>query len=85
MDLGWASPSGGGVTMSTWWEERTDRIVKAACLVSAQADCTVDEAFGLLRTHANATGHDLNEIAVAAREHRIRFSPRRAGTRSNPS
>jgi MoxR-like ATPase len=62
--------------MSTWWETRTDRVSQAVAAVSVQAECTVSGALALLRAHAEATGADLEEVAGAVLEHRIRFRPR---------
>jgi AmiR/NasT family two-component response regulator len=55
--------------------ERDTRVAQAAGMVSVQAECTVDEAYELLRKHARASLQSLADVAADVVERRTRFSP----------
>ena len=60
--------------MSTWWEERSARVGRAAALVAAQANCSTSEALALLRQCAEEAGSDLEDTAVAVVGGRMSFA-----------
>jgi hypothetical protein len=49
------------------------RLAEAAGRVSVQADCTVDEALGLMRERARLMCHTVDEVAEAVCRHAIWF------------
>ena len=53
--------------------EQTPQITEAQGMVSAQVDCTGDEALFLLNERATACGLRLEEVALAVVQHRTRF------------
>jgi len=53
--------------------EQTSQVMEAQGMVSAQVDCTGDEALFLLNERATACGLRLQEVAVAVVENRTRF------------
>jgi hypothetical protein len=53
--------------------EHTSRVPEAQGMVTAQVDCTVDEALVLLNERAKATGLRLEEVAIAVVERRTQF------------
>jgi hypothetical protein len=61
------------IEMSTWWEERSARVGRAAAVVATQANCSTNEALTLLRRWAEETGRDLEEAALAVVGGRISF------------
>ena len=59
--------------MSTWWEERSARVGRAAAMVALQTNCSTSEALTLLRRCAEETGRDLEAAALAVVGGRISF------------
>ena len=49
------------------------RVVLAAGMVSAQANCRLDESVVRMQLHARRLHQTLDEIALAVVEHRVRF------------
>jgi hypothetical protein len=56
-----------------WWEARAAKVSRAAEIVAAEADCSMDSALLLLKRRANAMRTDLEDIAVAVVTRRVRF------------
>jgi hypothetical protein len=50
-------------------------VSQAAGMVSVQADCTLEEALGLLRDRAQVSGQSIYDIANDTVERRVRFGP----------
>ena len=53
----------------------TSQVCEAQKMVTAQADCSIDEALVLLNARATATGLRLEEVAVAVVARRTQFRP----------
>jgi hypothetical protein len=54
-------------------EDLSSRVIQAAGMVSVQADCTGEEAVALLQRRADAFDRDLEDLAGAVVDRRIRF------------
>ena len=59
--------------LSAW--ERVTRLAQSQGRVSIQADCTLDQALGLMVERAAQTKRTLDEIADGVATHHIRFRP----------
>jgi AmiR/NasT family two-component response regulator len=57
------------------WGPQSDRVSQATGMVSAQAACTLPEAFDLLRERAFAIGQQLELTALDVLDGVIRFDP----------
>ena len=55
---------------------RNHRVALAADIISAQAECTADEALLRMRDLARSASSTLEEIAVDVVKHRLVVSPR---------
>jgi hypothetical protein len=51
------------------------RVHQATGMISAQADCSLDEAMQLLIIRANAAGESIEDMALEVLDHRVRFHP----------
>jgi hypothetical protein len=51
------------------------RVHQATGMISAQAECSLDEAMQLLIIRANAAGETVEDMALEVLDHRIRFDP----------
>ena len=56
------------------WTRHGHVVALASGMVSAQAACSLDEAFMLMRERAQVAGQSLYDIANAVVERRIRFA-----------
>ena len=50
-------------------------VSQAAGMVSVQADCTLEEALGLLQDRALVSGRSIYDVANDTVERRVRFGP----------
>jgi AmiR/NasT family two-component response regulator len=57
----------------TTWEELAYEVFRAQGMVSAQADCTLDEALEMMRERAQIHHQHVSDIANAVLTRRIRF------------
>jgi hypothetical protein len=62
--------------------DQTSQVPEAQQMVTAQVDCSADEALVLLNARASATGLRLEEVAVAVVAHRTQF---RHAVRATPA
>ena len=53
--------------------ENRVRLSEASGMVSIQAHCSVTEAIGLMRRHAETSGETLEEVVIAVVHRSIRF------------
>jgi AmiR/NasT family two-component response regulator len=54
-------------------DSRSNRIGRAVGIVSAQTNCTVDEALLYMQERARRASRTLEEIAIAVVDRRVRF------------
>jgi len=69
----------GGETLSTL-NGRNYRVAQAVVVVSAETDCTVDEALLVMQEEARANGQTLEEVATRVIQSLTRFRSRGAAT-----
>ena len=69
----YAALRGVGAGMADGGEEHRRSMNLAAGMVAAEADCTIEEAFTLMRERAAASGTTMEELVARVLDRSVRF------------